>query len=85
MHPTIEFTQSDLGRIEVVFTLVREHDSEVYLDGTLVPYHSGRAVEHSFEIGWVDPHSADGEYWDDHWEQIEEDILKAFYNQKQAI
>ena len=66
-----------------MFTLVREHESDSEIDGNFIPFHDGRCTDYNFEPSYLRGH--DQEYWDAHWEQIEEDILKAFYNQKQAI
>lgn len=76
--PTIDIRKED-GSILVEFTLVREDETEVYIEGTLVPYKSGRSTEYKLEIDWIDPMSE--VYFDEHWEEVEEAIINKFHNQ----
>jgi hypothetical protein len=46
------------------------------LTGEIVPYHSGRDIDYSFEPSSYE----DEEYYSDHWEDIEEEILNKFYD-----
>ncbi len=46
------------------------------LTGEIVSYHSGRDIDYSFEPSSYN----DEEYYSDHWEDIEEDILNKFYD-----
>ena len=46
------------------------------LTGEIVAYHSGRDIDYSFEPSSYD----DEEYYSDHWEDIEEEILNKFYD-----
>jgi hypothetical protein len=47
------------------------------IEGELVPYNSGRAEEYKFEPSQFDDKETE-EYYDEHWEEIEEQILKKF-------
>ena len=49
------------------------NNDTISFDGTLIPYHTGRSLEYSFE-----PNTFSDEYYDEHWEEIEEEILKEF-------
>jgi len=48
---------------------------DIEIEGTLVPYDSGRNVEYKFEADdFADDNSE--KYYDENWENIEEEILK---------
>jgi hypothetical protein len=51
---------------------------EIEIEGTLRPYHTGRDYEYEFEPGWF-AEDADSNYYDEHWEEIENQILEKFY------
>lgn len=50
---------------------------EIEIEGTLKPYHSGRAEEYEFEAGWF-AEDSDSDYYDQHSEEIEQQILAKF-------
>jgi hypothetical protein len=52
---------------------------EIEIEGVLKPYHTGRAEEYEFEPGWF-AEDADSDYYDEHSEEIEEQILAQFSN-----
>lgn len=57
-------------------------DSElIEITGSLNMYNSGRADEYEFEPDqFLDSNTES--YYDNHWEEIESDILKAFYQRR---
>lgn len=48
------------------------------IEGLLIPYSTGRAVEYTFEPFYFDTPETE-QYYDDNWENIEEQILEEFY------
>lgn len=65
-------------RYSVNYQLTTPEGQEIEIEGMLKPYHTGRDYEYEFEPGWF-AEDADSEYHDEHWEEIEEQILKKFY------
>jgi len=64
-------------------TLTKElGDGDLFeLEGKLIPYHSGRAAEYEFEI----ISTSDEEYWDEHWEDLEQYVLDNIPYEKKKI
>ena len=47
---------------------------DVQISGRITTFHTGRCQEFSFEPSWfIDSNSE--EYWNNHWEDIEQEIL----------
>ena len=50
------------------------------IEGLLLPYHTGRSEEHTFEpTSFIDDETE--EYWENNWEEIEDEILSKFSNE----
>ena len=65
-------------RYSVNYQLTTPEGQEIEIEGALRPYHTGRDYEYEFEPGWF-AEDADSDYHEEHWEEIEEQILKKFY------
>jgi hypothetical protein len=53
----------------------------IEIEGSLKPYHTGRAVEYGFEPDYfAEPQNE--QYWDENWEAVEDEIRNKFYSQK---
>lgn len=50
---------------------------EIEIEGVLKPYHTGRSEEFEFEPSWF-AEDADSDYYDEHSEEIEKEILAKF-------
>jgi len=46
--------------------------------GTLIPYYTGRTTKYEFSPDSIDDKATE-DYYADHWEEIEDEILKVFY------
>jgi len=53
----------------------------IEIEGTLNPFHTGRAVEYGFEPSYFDDANVEA-YWDANWEIIEDEIRDKFYTLK---
>lgn len=56
-----------------------EGDSMIQFSGSLNPYHTGRAYEYEFEPTWFQDDESE-QYYSEHWEDIEDEILGKFYS-----
>lgn len=53
-------------------------DVEIEFEGTLIPYNTGRAINYKFDPDWFADEES-GVWFDEHWEEIEEEILNSYY------
>lgn len=53
---------------------------DIEIEGILKPYDTGRDTDYKFEPGWFAEEDVDEKYYDEHSDEIESQILNAFYN-----
>ena len=70
----IQILQED-DKISVYYVM-----NDIEIEGTLNKYHSGRATEYDFEPYYFADKKSE-KYYDEHWEDIEEEILDTFNTQ----
>jgi len=74
----IDFVPFDKGRFYVTY-LVKYKFGFIEINGYLKPYDTGRGVNYEFEPD-INSHEEEAqEYYDEHWEDIEQEILDEFY------
>jgi len=49
----------------------------IEIEGTLIPFHTGRSEENQFEPSYFTDDESE-KYYDDNWEKIEDEILNKF-------
>jgi hypothetical protein len=72
----IEITKEDEGRN--AYYSVNYENNGMEITGNLIPYKTGRTTEYEFSPSWFDDKATE-DYYADHWEEVEEQILKVFY------
>jgi hypothetical protein len=75
---TIEITKDDMDEYSVNYQI-----DNIEIEGKLISYNSGRAKEYKFEPSFIDDETE--EYYDENWEDIEEEILAYFWENKKEI
>jgi hypothetical protein len=76
----IDIEKADYGDKYNVEYSLEINNTPINISGQLVPYHSGRSTDYTFEPSYfVDDESQN--YFDENWEEIEDQILDQFYNQ----
>ena len=71
---SVEFFKEGKKNYSFYLKKVMENGDIFEMDGSLIPYHSGRATEYE-----VEPNEySDEEYYESHWEDIEEIIINKF-------
>lgn len=74
MEPKIEIESTTNGRFAVDFTL-----GDIQISGSLIPFETGRTTDYEFETdGWYVNDESE-EYYDEHYEKIEAQIMEEFY------
>lgn len=74
----ITFTQLDKGRFYLTY-LIKYKFGFIEINGYLKPYDTGRGVNYEFEPDINSDEDEAQEYYDEHWEEIEQEILDKFY------
>jgi hypothetical protein len=54
------------------------NDNLIEIEGTLIPYHTGRSMEYEFQPDYFMDEDTE-QYYDENWEDIEKEILSKFY------
>ena len=79
----IEITKEDIGEYSVNYQITVD-GNEIEIEGDLIGYFSGRAKEYKFDVGTF-INKEDEEYYDNNWENIEDEILAYFWENKRTI
>lgn len=75
----ITIEKSESRGLYDVYYVFQENDQMYQFSGRLIPYHSGRNGEYSFEPSWFADEDSEN-YYEDNWEMIEEQIIDKFHN-----
>lgn len=79
----IEIIKEDIGKYSVNYQITID-GNDIEIEGNLNSYNSGRAEEYKFEVDTF-IHEEDEEYYNNNWEDIEDQILTYFWENKRII